>query len=437
MTRFGLVTFALAVLCTQVTFAASTADASLRTITRDNLRRLEISPPFLNFGTVQNGTVIKKWVRIENVGAATTIVHATSGDRDEFQLQCPRQSLALAPGSRLSCKVSFAPRVAGQYRGTINVRYRHRDTEWRWSTTGIHIFGRAEGSTGEISTNPSSINFGSPQVGEPKMAAETLTNNGQAALTISKVVAVGQGFSFTGIDPPLTLSPGQSVSISVIYYPGSSGLSRGTLWLQSNASNSSISIPLEGTALSPGQLRLSSTALNFGNVVVGSQLRQVATLFAAGGPVTLSSVQSNNAEFSIAGPSLPMIIPWGRTASVILTFHPQAPGVSTGTLILNTNATNSAIKIRMAGTGIPALQHSVTLSWEASESSDVVGYNVYRATKSGGPYSRINTAVNSSTTDTDDSVSPGQTYYYVVTGVSSDSQETGYSNEASAKIPSP
>jgi hypothetical protein len=82
------------------------------------------------------------------------------------------------------------------------------------------------------------------------------------------------------------------------------------------------------------------------------------------------------------------------------------------------------------------LNHSVTLSWNASPSSDVIGYYVYRSTSSTGPYARLTSALVGSDY-TDGSVLSGATYYYVTTAVSSSNQESGYSNQATAVIPNP
>jgi fibronectin type 3 domain-containing protein len=106
-------------------------------------------------------------------------------------------------------------------------------------------------------------------------------------------------------------------------------------------------------------------------------------------------------------------------------------------LTLTSTASESATNVSIAGAGTPALQHSVTLSWEPSTSDGVAGYNVYRGTRSGGPYARINPAADSTTTDADNTVSAGQTYYYVVTAVTSNWQESAYSSETSAIIPTP
>jgi len=76
------------------------------------------------------------------------------------------------------------------------------------------------------------------------------------------------------------------------------------------------------------------------------------------------------------------------------------------------------------------------LSWTASTSS-VVGYNVYRAAQSGGPYTMINTALQPGTSYADLSVQAGSTYYYVVTAVDSSGTESVNSNEVTAVVPSP
>lgn len=83
------------------------------------------------------------------------------------------------------------------------------------------------------------------------------------------------------------------------------------------------------------------------------------------------------------------------------------------------------------GTSTPApSQHSVDLSWTASTSPDVSGYNVYRAAYSGvcGSFSKINSALFPTTMYTDSDVTNGASYCYAVTAVNMSKQESGYSN---------
>lgn len=80
---------------------------------------------------------------------------------------------------------------------------------------------------------------------------------------------------------------------------------------------------------------------------------------------------------------------------------------------------------------------TVSLSWTASTSPNVIGYNVFRGITSGGPYARVNAALIAQTSYVDTTVQAGQTYYYVATAIDSASNESAYSNQAQAVIPSP
>jgi hypothetical protein len=83
-----------------------------------------------------------------------------------------------------------------------------------------------------------------------------------------------------------------------------------------------------------------------------------------------------------------------------------------------------------------ALQaHSATLSWTASTSSAVSGYEVYRGSVSGGPYTLVNTSLVTLLTFTDSAVQSGATYFYVTTAVDGSGIESVFSNEVKAVIP--
>jgi fibronectin type 3 domain-containing protein len=75
------------------------------------------------------------------------------------------------------------------------------------------------------------------------------------------------------------------------------------------------------------------------------------------------------------------------------------------------------------------------LTWNSL--SSVVGYNVYRGSVSGGPYTMVNTVLNAPANYTDFSVQPGQSYFYVVTSVDAKGMESLFSGEVKAAIPTP
>jgi fibronectin type 3 domain-containing protein len=152
--------------------------------------------------------------------------------------------------------------------------------------------------------------------------------------------------------------------------------------------------------------------------------------------VTVTSGTSNSAEFTLSGISFPVTINAGQSTQFTVTFTPQSSGAASGTITFVSNATNSPTVQSESGTGIAPPPHSVDLTWNAS-TSVVVGYNVYRGTTSGGPYSKINSSLDGSTAYTDSTVQAGQTYYFVTTAVDSTGAESVYSNQVTAVIPTP
>ncbi len=86
-------------------------------------------------------------------------------------------------------------------------------------------------------------------------------------------------------------------------------------------------------------------------------------------------------------------------------------------------------------TAAPLQTHSVALTWNASISPTVTGYNIYRSTVSGSSYVKINSPLNPGLSYTDATVQNATTYYYVTTAVDASGGESGFSNEVSAVIP--
>jgi len=265
--------------------------------------------------------------------------------------------------------------------------------------------------------------------------SETLTNTGGSSLTITQANVTGAVFSISGLSLPLTLTSNQSVTFTATFAPTSAGAASGSLSVVSNASNSPLNIALSGTGTAAGQLAVSPTSLSFGNVVDGTSSALNGSLIASGAAVTVSSASLNNGEFVLSGISLPVTIPAGQSSSFTVTFTPQASGATSASLSFSSNASNSPAVQTMTGTGTAATQHIADLTWTAS--ADAVSYNVYRGTVSGGPYTMINTSADSTTAYNDNTVVSGQTYYYVATAVNSASEESGYSNQATAVIPTP
>jgi hypothetical protein len=179
-------------------------------------------------------------------------------------------------------------------------------------------------------------------------------------------------------------------------------------------------------------LSVSPSSLSFGDVNVSGSASQQATLANTGtSDITLSGLLLSGAGFSANGVSSGQVLTPGQTATIQVSFQPQATGSITGSVTVSSNA--SPVVVTLSGSGVQQVSHSVSLSWTRSTST-VAGYLVYSSEVSGGPYTKLTTSAVSLPSYTDSSVQNGNTYYYVVTAVDASGTESAFSNQASAVI---
>ena len=127
-------------------------------------------------------------------------------------------------------------------------------------------------------------------------------------------------------------------------------------------------------------------------------------------------------------------------------FKPQIKGSAAGTVSILSANLSSPASLSLAGNGVSpsttstpppttAVQHTVHLTWDASTSS-VVGYYVYRSQSATSGLQKVSSSAVTATDFDDSTVASGSTYYYAVTAVNAAGEESSYSGEATAAIPS-
>ena len=383
----------------------------------------------MSFANVQVGSSQTQSATLTNSGGSSLTVSQATLPGTSFTLSGLTLPLTLGAGQSATFSVVFAPQSPGSSSGNVAFASNASNPTMNLPLSGTGV------TQGTVTANPASLAFGSVQVGNRTSLSETLQNTGASSVTITQASSSVAAFSISGLNLPLTLTANQSVTFTATFAPTSAGAASGNLSVASNASNSTLNIALSGTGTALGTLAVSPTSLSFGSVAVGSSSPLNGTLTASGASVTVSSASLNSSEFVLSGISLPATLTAGQSAPFTVTFTPQSSGATSASLSFSSNASNSPTVQTMTGTGTGATQHSVDLTWDAS--SGAVGYNLYRGTVSGGPYTMINTSLDSTTAYTDSTVASGQTYYYVATAVNSESEESGYSNLATAVIPSP
>ena len=291
-----------------------------------------------------------------------------------------------------------------------------------------------------ITTSSNSLSFGSVTVGTSLDLGVTLTNVGFRPETVSQATVTGAGFSISGLVLPLTLNAGQNATFNVEFAPAVGGSVTGAISIITNAWwNPTISISLSGTGVAQPTANLSPPSMTFASQALGTtSSAQAVTLTNSGGTtlnftsIALTGTNASDfAQTNTCGSSLAA----GANCTIVVMFTPSVAGTEAASLSIADNSSGSPQTVSLSGAGT----HDVILSWTASTTPGVVGYDVYRGTTSGGPYpTELNSTPVNGTTYTDATVQAGQTYYYVVTAVASDDvTQSADSNQVSATVPSP
>lgn len=161
---------------------------------------------------------------------------------------------------------------------------------------------------------------------------------------------------------------------------------------------------------------VSSISPNSGPVTGGTTVKIFGSGFQSGASVAFGGIDATSVTLV--------------SSTEIQAVSPVSPAGTVSIAVTNTDSQSGTLASPFT------YFHTVTLSW-TNGSSGASGFNVYRSSTSGGPYSRLNATLLSTTSFSDTHVQPGQTYFYVATAVNSSNPESGYSNQAQAIVPSP
>ena len=149
---------------------------------------LTVNPSNINFGGVYVGSSQTQSVTLVNSGTSNLTITQAYLSGTGFRLSNLSYPVTLAGGQSVTCNVTFTPPSAGTDSGRVSIAFRTS------SHGGGHFFGfstvilplSGTGLTpGQLTASPTSLDFGSVQVGNVQAMAETLTNSGGSSLTIS------------------------------------------------------------------------------------------------------------------------------------------------------------------------------------------------------------------------------------------------------------
>ncbi|HSH16963.1 MAG TPA: choice-of-anchor D domain-containing protein, partial [Verrucomicrobiae bacterium] len=313
---------------------------------------LTANPSSITFGDTVVGASATQTVSLTNGGGTAVIVNSVSVTGASFNVTGLATPLTLNPSQTISFSVRFFPRAAGAAAGSVSIA-----SDAPNSPTIITLAGNGIAAVRTLNANPTNVDFGNVAVGSNSSQAVTLTNTGNADVTITAANVTGAGFSINPpLTLPLTLTPNQTRNFTVRFAPAATGAVAGSVSLVSNATNSPTTVALagNGVAAAAGQLTANPTSVDFGDVIVGNTSNQAVMLTNTGnGSLTITAANVTGAGFSINPPlALPLTLTPGQSTNLTVRFAPAAAGSVNGSISLASNASNSPTNVALAGNGV-------------------------------------------------------------------------------------
>jgi hypothetical protein len=224
------------------------------------------------------------------------------------------------------------------------------------ASTSASVTQTVNGPIASFSQDP--VNFGNVYLGLPAVQIVTLTNTGNASLSLSKVQILGgndpAAFSALSLCPS-TIAVGKSCLITLTFLASGNNYSpTSSLIVSDNAFGSSQSVPLSATVINP-QASLSTILVNFGKEKAGTTSAPKSITLTNTGTTTLSiSNVTASGRFAIASGSSCApggTVAAGATCVINVTFSPASPGLQTGAVIITDNALLNPQLVALTGTG--------------------------------------------------------------------------------------
>jgi len=203
---------------------------------------LTATPASLNFGQVAVGKSATLSVVLTNTHSGNDTLTGLVPQGAGFTVSGPSMPLTLAAGQSVKLSVTFAPPTSGLTGGSVFVSGAYLNVPFYGTGTGTTV--------GQLTVNPTSINFGSVEVGTTATQSSTLSATG-GSVTVTSAASSNSQFKIDGVSFPVTIASGQSVSFNATFSPSSSGSSSGTLTFVNTGSTSKVSETEAGNGSMP------------------------------------------------------------------------------------------------------------------------------------------------------------------------------------------
>jgi hypothetical protein len=307
--------------------------------------RLAVTAPLTQFGAVYLGN--SSTARVTLTANTDVTIQSITTSTPEFQIGKLSLPLALQQGDSLSVLITFTPTKAALSNSTLHVIT-------NLGPLDFSLAGRGTNPGPQLQAFPSVLSLGGTFLGGSLTGNVMLTNSGGQALVIQNISPPAQPFSVSGAPTsPVTLGPGQTMSVTIQFRPNATGTF--TDALRVNSSAGAVVVNLSAAATLPGALSVIGQNLNFGNVGLGSTNTLNFIVANTGAfPLTITKTKPPNLGQFTAATQLPegTVLQPGESRQIGVTFAPKAEGDFSDGWVLNSDTTTGLVIVTLNGTGV-------------------------------------------------------------------------------------
>jgi len=194
--------------------------------------QIEVSPALLDFQHINPGESLLLPVTITSIGRDTLYLENLFVEgADSFSLDDTTTDRILAPGSQTTLPITYTPIASGDQDGQLHIISND------WDDPEVTVTLKASGLLPSIELSPTSLDFGNHEIGCVAERTITITNAGPAPLILSGVVFEPTSEELTHefhVAEGTVMSPGQTETVTVYYYPLDELPDTGYLYVHSN-----------------------------------------------------------------------------------------------------------------------------------------------------------------------------------------------------------
>lgn len=230
-----------------------TSAAATLTVNAVPAPAIQVNPTSMTFTNTVVGSSSSQPLIIKNTGTATLTISQLTASGSGFGASGFSLPLNVGAGQQLTITVAFVAPAIGPASGNLAIV-----SNAVTSPTSVGLSGTGIAATFTLGINPGSLTFGNVTTGTSSAAQNVvITNTGNSSVAISQITLSGAGYTMTGGNVPLTLTPSQSVTLSVQFSPNFTGPANGSISIVSNAVGSPVSVSLTGTGVVQHSVALS------------------------------------------------------------------------------------------------------------------------------------------------------------------------------------